>query len=729
MENKMINEFNLETPCFVVDTEDFKNNIRRFSSALSSFFPSNIISYSVKTNSLPFLINVANTVNCYSEVVSYDEYNLVKKLGVETNHIIYNGPLKDKATFVEAISNGAYVNIETKREINWLIENKDLINGHIGIRLNIDLGIISPENSKVGEETSRFGFSYESGEFQDALNKLHDNNIKIDGLHVHRTSATRSLNVYSQICKYVSDIVNKLNLCISYLDIGGGYFGNYPGKPDYIDYVKEIYNSLNINDSIQLIVEPGNALVASSIKFYSKIIDKKLINDTTLLTVDGSRIDIDPFFHKKNYSYNVFTKSYSSSNQIQKVVGCTCLENDVLMELTDEKKLEIGDVIEFTNVGAYTMTLTPSFIRLQPTVYAYSNSEYKVVRNKFSVDQWINNSVMHIENKPAILFSNAGRRGTLIKNFKKSLGNKVKLIATDNWCVAPALFMADEYYVTPKIKEKTYIQELLNICKKENVKAITTCIDPEIELLSKNRDLFIENGILPLCPDEKTAALCFDKYEMFKYLTKCNINTVLTYDTLDHFNEGYKNKEIDFPVFIKPRCGSGSVGIAKVNSYDELVERLGEGKFNYIIQEFMDCEDFDADVYIDTISNKAVSAFSKKKIETRIGGASKTISFKDEKLFIFIKEIVKHFNFNGPVDMDFFYKDGKYYLSEVNPRFGGAYLHAYGAGVDFPKLIFNNINGIENECEIGNYNSDVLMMMYDEVVITTKDKLKGDYND
>ena len=82
MENKMINEFNLETPCFVVDTEDFKNNIRRFSSALSSFFPSNIISYSVKTNSLPFLINVANTVNCYSEVVSYDEYNLSQKIKV-----------------------------------------------------------------------------------------------------------------------------------------------------------------------------------------------------------------------------------------------------------------------------------------------------------------------------------------------------------------------------------------------------------------------------------------------------------------------------------------------------------------------------------------------------------------------------------------------------------------------------------------------------------------------
>ena len=67
--------------------------------------------------------------------------------------------------------------------------------------------------------------------------------------------------------------------------------------------------------------------------------------------------------------------------------------------------------------------------------------------------------------------------------------------------------------------------------------------------------------------------------------------------------------------------------------------------------------------------------------------------------------------------MDFFIKDGEYYLSEINPRFGGAYLHAYGAGVDFIKLIVNNINGIENPVNIGDYDDDVLMLMYDDVVI------------
>ena len=68
--------------------------------------------------------------------------------------------------------------------------------------------------------------------------------------------------------------------------------------------------------------------------------------------------------------------------------------------------------------------------------------------------------------------------------------------------------------------------------------------------------------------------------------------------------------------------------------------------------------------------------------------------------------------------MDLFFQNGQYYLSEINPRFGGAYLHAYGAGVDFPAMIYNNVaNKQENESVIGNYEENVVMMMYDSVVI------------
>ena len=93
------------------------------------------------------------------------------------------------------------------------------------------------------------------------------------------------------------------------------------------------------------------------------------------------------------------------------------------------------------------------------------------------------------------------------------------------------------------------------------------------------------------------------------------------------------------------------------------------------------------------------------------------MSFKDERLNSFVCEALREFKFNGPIDMDLWYRDGKYYLSEINPRFGGGYLHAYGAGVDFIKLIENNIKGIENQPCFGNYDNDVVMMMYDSVVI------------
>ena len=110
-------------------------------------------------------------------------------------------------------------------------------------------------------------------------------------------------------------------------------------------------------------------------------------------------------------------------------------------------------------------------------------------------------------------------------------------------------------------------------------------------------------------------------------------------------------------------------------------------------------------------------------------GASKTISFKDQRLFDFVQSFMHLFDFAGAIDMDFFFRDGEYYLSEINPRFGGAYLHAYGAGVDFFKLIINNINGVTNEVCIGDYDEGVLMLMYDDVVITKEVDLLRDYHD
>ena len=325
-----------------------------------------------------------------------------------------------------------------------------------------------------------------------------------------------------------------------------------------------------------------------------------------------------------------------------------------------------------------------------------------------------------------ILFCSVGRRAKLLMNFKESMRGCGKIIATDMSPVAPALFFADETYLVPPISAPDYYDKVVDICDHSQAKAITTLIDPEIEILASHRDDLLQRGILPLCPTDWTAHLCFDKYEMFKHLHAKGVRTVLTYNSLEAFKVGLKEGEISFPVFMKPISGSGSVGIGQCNNMQEVEEKWNDGKFTYIIQELMTGGDCDADVYVDCFSHKPVAVFSKKKIETRIGGASKTISYKDPKLFAFVEEVCAVLDLNGPCDMDFFIKDGDYYLSEINPRFGGAYLHAYGAGVDFIQLILNNMEGKENHSIIGQYDEDMIMMMYDDVVIKRKRDLLSD---
>lgn len=323
-----------------------------------------------------------------------------------------------------------------------------------------------------------------------------------------------------------------------------------------------------------------------------------------------------------------------------------------------------------------------------------------------------------------ILFCSVGRRCELLKDFRKTLGDRVRLVVTDNSPYAPALEFADVGYQVPLIRDPAYIPMILEICKREHIDAITTLIDPEIAILAQNREAFEALGITVLAPYKETAQLCFDKYEMAKYLAGKGIPTIQTYGSFSEFKAAYDMGKIKLPVFVKPRTGSGSVGARRVDTY-EMLEEVTACDTSLIIQELMTGTDMDADVYVDTISHEPVAIFSKKKISTTIGGANKTISFKDERLFAFVKEVLKVFAFNGPLDMDLFYQDGQYYLSEINPRFGGAYLHAYGAGVDFPQFIYHNIKEkTANDNCIGKYDEDVVMMMYDSVVIKRLEDIK-----
>lgn len=216
----------LQTPCFILNVAELKRSIDGYKMALDTHFQKAIIGYSVKTNSTPYCMRKAGDFGAYAEVVSHDEYELAILCGFPIYKIIYNGPMKSKETFIQAIEGGALVNIETKRELEWL---KDLNNGQqykIGLRLNINISHISPEDADGDNDNSRFGFSDETDEFADAVNYISSlPNVKLAGLHIHRTAHSRSIRFYKQSVAFACEVIKKYDLDLDYLDVGGGYFG------------------------------------------------------------------------------------------------------------------------------------------------------------------------------------------------------------------------------------------------------------------------------------------------------------------------------------------------------------------------------------------------------------------------------------------------------------------------------------------------------------------------
>ncbi len=321
-----------------------------------------------------------------------------------------------------------------------------------------------------------------------------------------------------------------------------------------------------------------------------------------------------------------------------------------------------------------------------------------------------------------ILILSAGTRNKVVQYFKREMAGRV--IATDCSYLGPAIYEADKAVIVPRIDDPFYIDEVLNICKKEKITGVLSLIDPELSLIAKNSDKFADIGVTPIVSSYELCETSLDKFKMYDMLQKLGIPTAKCYSDIDTFEAALEAGEASYPVFVKPQKGSASLNINYVNS-PEMLHALFHDFDGLMIQEYMRGQEYGADVYIDLISGKCTSIFLKKKIKMRAGETDKSVSVKDENLFRQIATFVETVGYRGMIDIDLFYDEEQstWYLSEVNPRFGGGYPHAYECGVNFPKLIINNLEGKENPVNIGDYREGIYMMKYNEVMIMPENNL------
>lgn len=389
------------TPYYLIDKDALDADVAELKDALRSYWNNYVMGYSYKTNSFPWIIDYFNGKGFYAEVVSDDEYSLAQYMKVDNDKIIYNGPIKSKETMLEAIQNGCIVNLDAKREIEWLDELKNKKNYSVGIRVNFDIEKMCPGESACGNQGGRFGFCYENGELKSAIEEIQQKKIRVAGLHLHVSSKSRGINVYRAISHISCEIAQKYELDLDYIDIGGGFFGGLENRPKIRDYLKQIVPILAKQFSPEkttLVIEPGMSMIGPNIEYVTSVIDVKDTTYGRFVVTDGSRTQIDPLMSKTSYFYKVEkVRQNDIILETQIICGYTCMEHDRLFVLNNHSALQVGNIIRYQKVGAYTMCLTPLFIKYFPDVYVKKDGKVRLVRRRWTAEMYTQGMVESVE--------------------------------------------------------------------------------------------------------------------------------------------------------------------------------------------------------------------------------------------------------------------------------------------------------------------------------------------
>jgi carbamoyl-phosphate synthase large subunit len=284
-----------------------------------------------------------------------------------------------------------------------------------------------------------------------------------------------------------------------------------------------------------------------------------------------------------------------------------------------------------------------------------------------------------------------------------------KIVAVDCDELSVGFYLADKHYVTPLALDDKFWPSVLKIIKKENINLILPTGDADITHFAKNKKLFKSLGIECFMSDLKTINACQNK---LKFYEKCKNNFDLPKTSCDF-------KKIEFPIFSKPKKGSGSRGIklcydiSCINSLDinDNLHRSGD----YIFQEYLPGQEYTIDVLCD-LNNKPLTAVIRKRLQIKAGISSKGKIIKDKFIEKSCFELCKFLKLKGPVCIQMKEdSEGTPKFIEVNPRFGGSTYFATLAGINFTSLILDMIKG--KKLNIGEPKLLTILRYYKEVIV------------
>jgi carbamoyl-phosphate synthase large subunit len=306
----------------------------------------------------------------------------------------------------------------------------------------------------------------------------------------------------------------------------------------------------------------------------------------------------------------------------------------------------------------------------------------------------------------AVLFTCAGQRVDIVTAFKRAGATTV---ATDLGRLAPALYHADHRALVPPVDDPGYVPALRDLIELHDVRLVVPLTDLDHVILARSRDELAP--ALVLVPEEDTSARCADKYLAHRFFEERGIGSPATWLPTE------LPDELRYPVLVKARKGFGSRHIYRADNETELEFFLHYTAAESMVQQVCLGTEFSVDLFCD-LESRCVAAVPRTMIESKGGESIKGMSIDDPELIAFAKEVAEALRIVGPANVQCFREpDGQLQVTDVNPRFGGAFPLPTAAGSRYPEMAIALANGETLEPRFGDYRVGVVMTRFFSEVI------------
>ncbi|WP_456479023.1 alanine racemase [Nautilia sp.] len=367
------------SPLFVFSERIIEEKYSEFKNAFASRYPEVEFWWSYKTNYLDAICKIYHKLGSKAEVVSEFEYEKARRLGIDGENIIFNGPYKPKEALKKAALEGAKIHIDHWYEINDLEEIAEEIGREIpvAIRCNMDTGVYP--------QWSRFGFNIDNGEAYDAVKRIFDGKkLYLTGLHSHIGTFMLSANAYANETKKLIELKNRVEQDfgyeIDYIDIGGGFAsknrlkGVYQAPevivPSADEYAEAVTNAIFENNKgklPKLYLETGRALIDEAGFLLTTVFAAKRMPDGKKSYIVDAGVNL--LYTAFWYNFEIaLDKRYEGLNEPSQINGPLCMNIDVIAESIMLPPLDRGSVLSIWPVGAYNVTQSMQFIRYRPRI-------------------------------------------------------------------------------------------------------------------------------------------------------------------------------------------------------------------------------------------------------------------------------------------------------------------------------------------------------------------------